>query len=142
MMADNSPTSPDHKSELVRTEQTWGERFAVACRGVKIAVRGEVSLLVHLSMAVAALLASAVLGISRLEWCLIILCIVVALSAELFNTSIERLAKAITREENPDIRDALDIAAGAILVIAIGAIILAVIVLGWHAWNDCPLHHQ
>ncbi len=133
-MPNHSPTPLDHKSELVRTEQTWGERFAVASRGVIISVRSEVSLRVHLSMAVAALLASAALGISRLEWCMIILCIVVALSAELFNTSIERLAKAITREENPDIRDALDIAAGAILVIASGAVVLAMILLGWHAW--------
>ncbi|NOY42490.1 MAG: diacylglycerol kinase family protein [Planctomycetes bacterium] len=134
-MANHSPTSSDHESELVRTKQTWGERFAVACRGMKIAVRDEVSLRVHLSMATVALLASAALGISRLEWCLIILCIVVAISAELFNTAIERLAKAITREENPDIRDALDTAAGAILVIAIGAIVLAAILLGWNAWN-------
>ena len=75
-------------------------------------------------------LAGAVLGISRIEWCLVILCIAAVLSAELFNTSIERLAKTINQETSKDIRDALDMASGAVLVVSLAAAGVGIVVLG------------
>ena len=71
------------------------------------------------------------LGISRTEWCLLILCIAVVMAAELFNSALEQLAKAITEEKNSHIRNGLDIASGAVLVAAIGAAVIGVLVLGW-----------
>ena len=133
MMPDDSPKQRDQFHRQLRNDRSWIERFGVACRGSKVAVRAEASFFVHLFMTVVVLLAGAALGISRLEWCLIIICIMTALSMELLNTSIERVAKAITPEANRDIRDALDIASGAVLVAAIGAAILGFLVLGVNA---------
>ncbi len=128
------PTEPSHSLQEPKTSfrknRSWWNRFAVACRGIKIAARLEVSFFVHLFVATAVLLAGAALKITRWEWCLITLCIASVLSAELLNTSLERIARVVTREENQDIRDSLDIASGAVLVAAIGAAVVGTLILG------------
>lgn len=131
-MPSNSPTPSERNDDFDRPQQNWIKKFAVACRGVKIAVPGEASFSVHLIVTVVVLFAAAVLGVSRWEWCLIVLCIAAVLSAELFNTSVERVAKTVTQAEDQYLRDALDIASGAVLVIALGAAVLGVLVLGPH----------
>lgn len=132
-MPSNTPEHLERNGEFERRSQGWIEKFTVAGRGVKIAVRTETSFFVHLFITVAVVLIGALLGISRVEWCLIVLSIAVVLSAELFNTSIERIAKAITRAENDELRDALDIASGAVLVVALGAVALGLLTLGAQA---------
>ena len=111
-------------------ELSWPQRFAVAARGIKFAVCTEATLPVHLCATVVVLITTWVLQCSRIEWCLLILCIGTVLAAELFNTALEHLARAITQEENPHIRNALDIASGAVLVTALTAATLGSIVLG------------
>jgi diacylglycerol kinase len=77
---------------------------------------------VHL-IATAAVVGTAIaLGASRLEWCVLVLCITAVLAAELFNTGIEQLARAVTSEHNDRVRDALDISSGGVLLTAIGAV--------------------
>jgi len=118
-------------SEMPSTQgRGWGQRFAVAGRGVVIAVRGEASFIIHRVMTVLVVIVAALLRVSEIEWCLLIVCITIVLTAEMFNTAIERLARAITRDEHPEIRDALDIASGAVLVTSIGAAVIGAIVLG------------
>lgn len=69
------------------------------------------------------------LHVSHAEWLVLIVCITLVLAAELFNSALEHMARAITRTEHPDIRSALDIASGAVLVTAIGACAVGVLVL-------------
>jgi diacylglycerol kinase len=100
-------------------------------RGVKIAVRSEVNFFVHFFIAVLAGTAGGVVELSDERWCLYILCVTIVLAAELFNTAIERIARAVTREHNPDIRDALDIASGGVLMAAIGASVVGGLLIAW-----------
>jgi diacylglycerol kinase (ATP) len=58
----------------------------------------------------------------------LVLCITVVQAAELFNSALECLAKAIDTNHNPHIADALDLAGGAVLVTAIGAATVGAIV--------------
>lgn len=103
------------------TERTWRAKFRDAFLGMGLGVRGQSSFRVHLVCAALVILAGAVLQISRLEWCLALLCITAVLAAELFNSALERMAKAIDRRHNADLGAALDIASGAVLVTAVGA---------------------
>jgi diacylglycerol kinase len=107
----------------------WPRKFALAGRGIARAIRGERNFAVHLVAALAVVAAAAALGASRLEWCILIVCMAVVLAAELFNTAIEHLARAITAEENDEIRDALDIASGAVLIASIGAAVVGALIL-------------
>jgi diacylglycerol kinase len=62
------------------------------------------------------------------EWGVVGLCVIVVLVAELFNTALEELAKAVDPASNPHIRDALDVASTAVLVAALGSVALGALV--------------
>ena len=119
--------------------RSWGRKFSDACHGVGLGVRGQSSFAVHIVCLVLVILCGIVFGVSRIEWCILCLCITVVLGAEMFNSALEFLAKAITTEQNDDIGAALDIASAAVLLCAAGAAVTGLIVflfrLGvWLAW--------
>ena len=120
-------------------QNAWRDKFRWAARGLAGAMRSERNFRVHLAATVAVVVAAAVLRVSPIEWCLLTLCIAVVLAAETFNTALEQLARAITQDHSEQIRDALDAAGGAVLVVAIGAALVGATVflvrlaalLGW-----------
>jgi diacylglycerol kinase len=95
---------------------------------VWIGVRGQSSFAVHLPMAVLVVVAGFVLRVELVEWCVLVLAIAVVLAAELFNSALESLAKAIDVEHNLHLADALDVGSAAVLVAALGAVIVGAIV--------------
>jgi diacylglycerol kinase len=99
----------------------WSEKFRDAFRGTWLAVSRERCFLVHGPMAVAVAVVAAAIGVSLVEACLLILCVTVVIVAEMFNTALEYLAKEVTRDHNPGVAAALQIASGAVLISAIGA---------------------
>ncbi len=130
-MTHAKPPSEDDEPRRPR-ERSWIAMFRDALRGVKIAIRGEVNFFVHLFVAVIAGVGGGILKLSDNRWwCIYILCVTVVLTAELFNTAIERLARAVTREQHPEVRDALDIASGAVLVASIGAGCVGFLMIAW-----------
>jgi diacylglycerol kinase len=82
-------------------------------------------------MACFVLAAAAQLRVTTIEWCLLVVCITIVLSAELLNAAMETLARAVTDQFNPQIRDALDIAAAAVLVAALGSVVVGSLILGF-----------
>src|SRR4051812_25363797 len=96
----------------------WSVKFKNAARGLWLAIRGERSFVVHLPMAVAVGVLAAVLKVSLSEAVILALCLTIVLMAEIFNTAIEHLARAITSDHRPEIATALDVAGGAVLVAA------------------------
>jgi diacylglycerol kinase len=82
-------------------------------------------------MACFVLAAAAQLRVTTLEWCLLVICITVVLTAELMNAALETIARAITDQFHPQVRDALDIAAAAVLVAAIGSMVVGTLILGF-----------
>ncbi len=114
--------------------RTWGDKFRDALRGLKRGVRGQSSFSVHFFMAAAVIAAAAVLKAELWEWCVLLLCITVVLTAEMLNTAIEFLAKAVREERNPHIGAALDTASAAVLVASIGAAIVGAAVFIHKLW--------
>jgi diacylglycerol kinase len=92
-------------------------------------LRAERNFAVHVPAALAVTVLAALVRVRLAEWCLLVLCIAMVLSAELLNTALERLARAVTGEENEEVRNALDAAAGGVLVASIGAAIVGAILL-------------
>ncbi len=109
----------------------WKQKFACALRGLAVGIRGQNSFAIHFLATLAVVAMATWLQVSRGDWLVLVVCITIVLAAELFNSAIEHLARAITREENPEIRDALDIASGAVLVAATGAAVVGLVVLAW-----------
>lgn len=110
--------------------RSWRAKFADAFRGVKLGVRGQSSFFVHFFIAAAVVAAAVTMNCSLVEWCLLVLCITAVLVAEMFNSAIEALAKAITGEFDRQVGAALDIGSAAVLLTAIGASIVGGIIFG------------
>jgi diacylglycerol kinase len=109
-------------------QRSWAGKFRDAFRGVKAGVRGQRSFFVHFSIAATVVVADAVLGVNTCEWCLLALCIAGVLTAEMFNSALESMAKAITGEINPHLGNSLDIGAAAVLTASIGAVVVGAII--------------
>ncbi|MDZ4820803.1 MAG: diacylglycerol kinase [Planctomycetota bacterium] len=116
-------------------QRGWRAKFGDAFRGCKWGFRSQSSFAVHLFAAVLAVLAGAALRISLIEWALIALSIAGVLSAEMLNTSIEHLARAISRQQDPNIARALDVAAAGVLMASLGATAVGLIVFGRLLWQ-------
>ena len=106
----------------------WINKFRYAFRGIGFSIR-EPSVLVHVPVAIVVMLVGWNRGLDHNQMALLTLCIAVVLAAELFNSSIESLAKSVTQEHDENIGRALDIAAGAVLVVSIAAAIVGILIL-------------
>jgi diacylglycerol kinase len=62
------------------------------------------------------------------EWAVVALAIGGVLAAELVNSAIEQVARGPVTRRHPRLRDALDIASGAVLVAAAAAVIVGLVI--------------
>ncbi len=111
-----------------KPRRSWRDKFADAFRGVKLGVRGHSSFFVHFFFTALVLAAAIVLGCDALEWCLLLGCIGLVLTAELFNSAIETLFHGLDAATKARTKGALDIAAGAVLLASGTALVIGVII--------------
>jgi diacylglycerol kinase len=107
-----------------RSAKHWSRKFRYAFRGLRVGIYGQSSFYVHFAVMLLVFAFGLFLQVSPLEWCVLLLCVGMVLSAELFNTAFESCAKAITKDFDDDIRNALDIASAAVLMTAISAAVV------------------
>jgi diacylglycerol kinase len=112
------------------SERFWVHKFRDAFRGVREGIFGQSSFLVHFLAAAAVVVAGVVLSVSPVEWCVLLLCIAGVLVAEMFNSALESMAKAITGESDPHLGNSLDIGSAAVLLASVGASIVGAIIFG------------
>ncbi|MCA9240017.1 MAG: diacylglycerol kinase [Planctomycetales bacterium] len=110
--------------------QRWSEKYRCALRGAAIAVRGEDSFWVHIPACVLVIVLAIVLRVTLEEWLLLAFCIGAVLTAELLNTALEHLAKAVTQEQNEHVRNALDVSAAAVLAASVTAKVVGTVIFG------------
>ena len=70
--------------------------------------------------------------LSSAEWCWIILAISTVWTAEALNTAFEFLADVASPEFHPTVRDAKDVAAGAVLLTALAATVIGLVIFWPH----------
>jgi len=108
--------------------------FVFALRGIKHGWKREVHLRIHALMAAVAIMLGIFLQINLWEWCVILLNIGIVIGAGLMNAAIERLADRITKEKDPFIGQAKDLAAGAVLIVSMVALVLGMIIFVPKLW--------
>lgn len=104
--------------------------FRYAIEGIISAIRSEKHLRFHIVIANLICVFAYFYGITKAEWAELVLCIFAVISAELFNTAVERAVDTATDEISPIAKLSKDAAAGAVLVISIGAILVGVCLFG------------
>lgn len=102
--------------------------FSYAFSGILEVLRGQHNFRIHLVIALLAVAAGFILEISLPEWALVILCIGVVLSAEIFNTAIELLVDVVAPGFSEKAGKIKDLAAAAVLVCAAAALVAGTII--------------
>lgn len=104
------------------------DSFRHAADGIIATTKNERNMRIHWLILLAVLLAGVILKLSKMEWMICILLFALVLAGELFNTAIEAVVDLIMPEENHLAKKAKDAAAGAVLILAIGAAIIGIII--------------
>ena len=102
--------------------RSWPVKFRDAFCSILQSVRQQGSFHIHLAFTAIVLAAATALQLGLTAWCLLLLCITIVLAAEMFNTALETLAKAVDDQYNPHLAAALNMASGAVLISALGAV--------------------
>lgn len=104
-------------------------KSAFRCAGIGIAkLFRECHARIHALAVVCVVVFGFIFKVSGLEWCILVLCMGGVLMAEAFNTALEKLSDKVCPEQNPLIGDAKDLAAGAVLIMAITSVIAGLII--------------
>ena len=106
--------------------------FGHAFRGLALLLRTQHNARIHAVATILVVAAGALLRISPTEWTLLALAIVCVWVAEALNTSIEFLVDLASPEHHPLAAKAKDVAAGAVLIAAVGSLAVGVLVFGPH----------
>ncbi len=107
----------------------WTDKVNLAIEGIIYSVKTQRHMRYHLAAALAALLVSLVVNVSREEFILLSMAIILVLVTEMLNTALEVTIDMISEEYHPLAKAAKDIAAGVVLVASVGALVLAYLIL-------------
>ncbi|MBP9814463.1 diacylglycerol kinase family protein [Candidatus Woesebacteria bacterium] len=106
------------------------DSFKNAFAGLFWSLKTQPNFRVHMSISVVVLLFAWYLGVSRAEFGVLIFTVLLGLSAEMINTSLECMTDLITHEWREDAKRAKDVAAGMMLLVAMGAAVIGLWILG------------
>ncbi|MDR1385509.1 MAG: diacylglycerol kinase family protein [Planctomycetaceae bacterium] len=124
--------------KYIHSKRTWRRKFGDAFRGLYLSFCQQSSYRVHFFFTLTVPLFAWLLKLNKIEWCLLILLIAVVIAAEMFNTAIETLSRAVSEQYDERIGRSLDIASGAVLVVSIGSAVVGVLIFGealLRLWN-------
>jgi diacylglycerol kinase len=110
----------------MRLIRSFGHAFA----GISHSLRTQANLRIHFVAAIAVVIAGLLLQISTVEWAVLVVTIMIVMSAELFNSAIEAVVDRVGSEPHPLSKIAKDTAAGAVLIGAIGSVIVGLLIFG------------
>ena len=106
------------RSEIKR----FGRGFVYAWNGIRAAVQEERNFRFHLCAACYAVILGMLADLSCMEWALLAFCITAVLGMELMNSAVERAVDKPDTTHWWSAGAAKDMAAGAVLVVALGAL--------------------
>ncbi len=99
-----------------------------ALHGIIEMLKSQHNAWIHLMATVCVIVAGAVLGVSTTQWCLLVLVITTVWVAEGLNTAFEFLCDVASPEFHPLVKKSKDVAAGAVLLSAVGAVAVGLII--------------
>jgi diacylglycerol kinase len=98
--------------------------FKYAFIGIFTSLKTERNLIIHTSIMLLVIIFGIIYKINTYEWFTCIILFITVLSSELFNTAIELTVDLACKEKHPLAKKAKDVAAGAVLITAIGSAII------------------
>jgi diacylglycerol kinase (ATP) len=133
-----------------RRKTTLLQSFNHAFQGLVYAVRHQRNMRIHLVIAVGVMVGSILLDLTKLELVAVLLSVMFVLVTELLNSAVETAVDIFTDQYDPRAKAAKDLAAGAVLVAAANALVVAYLVLAerltgptfrvWNVIRNSPPH--
>ena len=102
--------------------------FKYAIYGIVTSFKTERNMKIHILVMILVIISGIIFKVSLLDWIILVTMFGLVISAELFNTAIETAIDMITKEKNEKAKIAKDVAAGAVLVLAIASVIVGLII--------------
>ncbi|MDO5440553.1 MAG: diacylglycerol kinase family protein [Erysipelotrichaceae bacterium] len=101
-------------------------KFKHAFDGLISALK-EKAVITQVVLAIMAIIGGVIIKLDNYEWLAFIICIVGVISLEIMNSVVEKLCDLYSTEHNEKIKIIKDMASAAVLVFAVGALVVCVI---------------
>lgn len=101
--------------------------FINAFNGLRLAI-SERNMKIHIYIAAITVILAVIVKLSAVEWAVVLLTTAGVFAAETFNTAIENLSDKVCPTYDNTIKIVKDLAAGAVLIMAISAIIVGLLI--------------
>lgn len=117
--------------DTVRLLQSFRHAFA----GLFYALKHNQNLRIHFGVTILVIIASILFRVNAFEMGILGVMILLVISAEMINTSIEKMVDLISTEHRMEAKIAKDVAAGMVLVSALGSIIVGILIFVPHVFK-------
>jgi diacylglycerol kinase (ATP) len=124
------PDSPVPPKSEIRNSKSQISSFGFAFAGLSHVFRTQRNFRIHIAIALVMSLVGWLLGLSLTEWAVFGVMVTVVLAAEMTNTMVEALVDLVSPGYHPLAKVSKDVAAGVVLLTAIGAVMLGLLVFG------------
>jgi diacylglycerol kinase len=102
--------------------------FKFAFQGFWLACKEQPNLRIHLFVSFLVVSLAFYFDVTKVEWCILLLCIGLVISLELLNSAIEGFVNLVSPERQPKAGNIKDISAAAVLVAAIISSIVGLLI--------------
>jgi len=102
--------------------------FRFAFNGIRVMICSQQNAWIHSLATVTVIIFGIYFGLTKSEWCWIVLAAISVWTAEALNTAFEFLTDVASPEFHPLAAKAKDVAAGAVLITAIGACLIGFLI--------------
>lgn len=106
--------------------------FRYAGRGIRLILLTEHNARLHAAFTLLVIAAGFLLRVTQIQWCALVLAMMAVWTAEALNTAFEFLCNVASPSFHPQVERAKDVAAGAVLISAMGAVVVGLLVFVPH----------
>ena len=109
--------------------------FQYAFAGISYVLRTQHNTWIHAAVTAGVFILALWLRLPLSDWAVLTVTVVLVWTAEIFNTAMEVMVDLLQPEHHPAAKVAKDVAAAAVLLSAIGAVLIGLLLLGPSLWE-------
>ncbi len=132
-IAEISPADVSETPEIKRS--AWRSRLVDAERGFKIGLRADSTLIVHCFLGLLIVTSGFILGISLIEWTMIIMSLSSVLAAEISQHILKTIWNRLGHHFEKSLEKTLRLSTAAVFVVIAGAALNIILIFGKHLWT-------
>lgn len=102
------------------------KKFIDSFNGIKLALSHK-AVVIQIVLGLLAIIGGIIIKLDHYEWLAFIICIVLVIMAEIFNTSIEKIGDYLNLENDEKIKTIKDLSSASVLVASLGALVVCIV---------------